>query len=105
MIWHRTLPADLTPLGCFILRCWFDIAGGRGGGINDENLNEKPIKAQDKADNGVGRLIMRFACGFDDTKSPFALIGMPSEGKVADTSNTRCFNCIQHIADPAKPLT
>ena len=56
----------------------------------------------DKPDNGVGRLIMSFACGFDTSKSPFALIGMPKEGKVADTS-TRCSNCIRRIVD-AKPL-
>ena len=57
----------------------------------------------DKPDNGVGRLIMSFACGFDTSKSPFALIGMPKEGKVADTS-TRCHHCIQPIVEPVKPL-
>ena len=34
------------------------------------------------------------ACGFDDTNSPFALIGTPSKGKVADT-RVRCSNCIK----------
>ncbi len=58
---HRTLPPYLTPLGSFILKCWFDIAGG---GI----------------DNGVGRLIMGFACGFNDSKS--LMLGMPFEGNV-----------------------
>jgi ankyrin repeat protein len=75
---YRTFPSDVSPLGLFILKCWFDAAGGGIG-------------------NGVGRIIMSFACGFNSSKSPFALIGMPCEGKVAD-NRTRCYNCIQPIA-------
>jgi hypothetical protein len=62
--------------------CWFDVAGG------DNKIDE------DKPDNGIGRLIMSFAFGFDDSKSPFALIGMPEDGRVPDKL-TRCSCCIQ----------
>ena len=83
---HRTLPSDsdMSSLGRFICRCWFDIGGG-------------------SISNGIGKLIVSFACGFNDSKSPFALQNMPREGKVAD-NRTRCFNCTQPIVDPTKPL-
>jgi hypothetical protein len=79
---YRTLPDDLSKLGCFICQCWFDVAGG------DNKIDE------DTPDNGIARLIMSYAFGFNDSKSPFALIGMPKYGKVPDTL-TRCSLCIQ----------
>ena len=82
---HRTLPSDISSLGQFVLRCWFDVGGG-GGSANQEDSSKK----RDLPDNGVGRLIMRFAFGFKTTSS-HALIGMPCEGKVGDTL-TRCTN-------------
>jgi hypothetical protein len=77
---RRTLPDDLSVLGRFICKCWFDVAGG----VNNMD-NDKP-------DNGVGRLIMSFASGFNDSKSPFALIGMPAFGK-GDLSLPSCSYC------------
>jgi hypothetical protein len=81
---YRTLPDDLPKLGRFICKCWFDVAGG------DNKVDD------DQPDNGIARLIMSFAFGFNDSKSPFALIGMPECGKVPDTL-TRCSCCVQHI--------
>ena len=52
---YRTLPPDLS--GRFIAHCWFDIAG-----------SDKRRIDTDKPDNGIGRLIMSFAFGFDDSK-------------------------------------
>jgi hypothetical protein len=72
---YRTLPDDLPDLGRFIAHCWIDVAGG-------------------KPDNGIGRLIMSFAFGFDDSKSPHALIGMPEYGKTP-LNTTRCSSCSQ----------
>jgi hypothetical protein len=80
---YRTLPADLSGVGRFIAHCWFDVAG------DDNKLDSS------KPDNGIARLIMSFAFGFDDSKSSFALIGMPEYGKVAET-RTRCSSCDQH---------
>jgi ankyrin repeat protein len=79
---YRTLPDDLPELGSFICKCWFDVAGG------DNKVDD------DTPDNGIGRLIMSFYGGFDESraKSPFALIGMPEYGKLADTV-ARCSNC------------
>jgi hypothetical protein len=48
----------------------------------------------DKPDNGISRLIMSFYGGFDASKSPFALLGMPEQGKLPDAL-TRCSWCIQ----------
>jgi hypothetical protein len=80
---YRTLPDDLSTLGRFICKCWFDVAGG------DNKI------AEDKPDNGIARLIMSFAFGFNDSKSNLALIGMPEYGKVAET-RTRCSSCDKH---------
>jgi hypothetical protein len=71
---YRTLPDDLSVLGKFIARCWFDVAG------SDKNKADE----SDSPDNGVGRLIMSFAFGFDDSKG--ALIGMPEYGKLPASS-------------------
>jgi hypothetical protein len=79
---HRTLPDNVSSIGRFIAHCWFDVAGG------DNKIDV------DKPDNGIARLIMSFAFGFNDSKSPFALIGMPECGKVPET-RTRCSWCIQ----------
>jgi ankyrin repeat protein len=77
---YRTLPDDLPQLGCFICKCWFDVAGGG-------NKDDKP-------DNGVGRLIMQFYGGFNEGKaeSPIKLIGMPAFGK-NDHSLPSCSYC------------
>jgi hypothetical protein len=64
---YRTLPDDLPQLGRFICKCWFDVAGG----VNKVD--------DDQPDNGVGRLIMSFASGFDDSSGK--MIGMPAFGK------------------------
>jgi hypothetical protein len=80
---YRTLPDDLSGVGHFIARCWFDVAG------SDNAIDE------DKPDNGIARLIMSFAFGFNDSKSSFALIGMPECGKVPET-HARCSSCDQH---------
>jgi hypothetical protein len=80
---YRTLPDDLAGVGRFIAHCWFDVGG------SDNKIDE------DKPDNGIARLIMSFAFGFNVSKSSFALIGMPECGKVAETL-TRCSNCDQH---------
>jgi ankyrin repeat protein len=72
----RTLPDDLSVLGRYIAHCWFDVAGG-------------------EPDNGIARLIMSFAFGFNDSKSSFALIGMPKEGKIPET-RARCSYCEEH---------
>jgi hypothetical protein len=77
---YRTLPDDLAGVGRFIAQCWFDVAGG------DNKLDSS------KPDNGIARLIMSFAFGFDDSKSSFALIGMPECGKVPET-RSRCSSC------------
>jgi hypothetical protein len=53
-----TLPADMTPLGLFVARCWLHVdASG--------------------VDNGIARLIMEFAKGFNRQRA--RLIGMPRE--------------------------
>jgi ankyrin repeat protein len=80
---YRTLPDDLSGIGWFVAHCWFDVAG------SDNKIDE------DKPDNGIARLIMSFAFGFDDSKSSFALIGMPEYGKVPET-RIRCRKCRQH---------
>jgi hypothetical protein len=80
---YRTLPDNLAGVGRFIAHCWFDVAG-------DDNKF-----GSSKPDNGIARLIMSFAFGFDDSKSSFALIGMPECGKVPET-RTRCSSCDQH---------
>jgi hypothetical protein len=66
---YRTLPSDLTGVGHFVAHCFFDVGGGKLG-------------------NGIGRLIMQYYGGFDDSKSPFALRGPPEFGKCPD--NTQC---------------
>jgi hypothetical protein len=81
---YRTLPDDLSPLGCFIAHCWFNVAG-----------NDKRKCDTDKPDNGIARLIMSFAAGFNESKSSFALIGMPECGKVPET-RAICVACEQH---------
>jgi hypothetical protein len=81
---YRTLPDDLSVIGHCIAHCWFDVAG------DDNKLDSL------KPDNGIGRLIMSFAFGFNASKSPFALIGMPEYGKIPDTL-TRCSCCVQPI--------
>jgi hypothetical protein len=82
---YRTLPDDLSSIGRFIAHCWFDV-----GGSDKRKIDE------DKPDNGIARLVMSFAFGFNDSKSPFALIGMPEYGKLPDNAN-RCSCCIQSI--------
>jgi hypothetical protein len=72
---YRTLPDDLSPLGCFIAHCWFDVAG-----------SDKRKCDTDNADNGIARLIMRFALDSHESKSSFALIGMPECGKIPETA-------------------
>jgi hypothetical protein len=72
---HRTLPSALSGVGRFVAHCFFDVAGGELG-------------------NGIARLITEFYGGFDESKSPHALIGVPSYGNVADTV-ARCSWCIQ----------
>jgi hypothetical protein len=82
---YRTLPDDLAGIGRFVAHCWFDVAGG----VNKVD--------DDKPDNGIARLVMSFAFGFNDSKSraSFALIGMPACGKVPET-RARCSKCNQH---------
>ena len=97
---YRTLPDDLSKLGKFICHCWFDVAGGsndeakeRGeGGGNYSTLG-----------NGVGRLILEFSGGFTTRGNHHALIGLPKEGKQAETA-VCCSNCIQVINGTANPL-
>jgi hypothetical protein len=73
---YRTLPGNLPKLGRFIAHCWFDVAGG-------------------EPDNGIGRLIMSFAFGFDNSKTSHALLGMPEYGKAPDKV-IRCIKCFKH---------
>ena len=71
----RTLPPNLSDLGRLIARCFMHVDGG-------------------SFDNGIARLITEYYGGYDASKSPHALIGMPEFGKVSDTKE-RCSHCIQ----------
>jgi hypothetical protein len=83
---HRTLPPDLSEVGKFICRCWFDCAGGG----KDDSI----ASASDTIGNGIGWLIMQYCAGFDASKSPFALREQPEYGKVPDNTR-RCSNCLE----------
>jgi hypothetical protein len=74
--YYRSLPSDLTGVGYFVAHCLMHVDGGYFS-------------------NRICRLITQFYGGFDDSKSNFALIGMPELGKVPET-RTRCSSCEQH---------
>jgi ankyrin repeat protein len=74
--YYRSLPSDLTGVGYFVAHCLMHVDGGYFS-------------------NRICRLITQFYGGFDESKSSFALIGMPELGKVPET-RTRCSCCEQH---------